>query len=316
MASLDPARLAAIERVVPRFEVINTNQNTYAVRDLNFELAALCRRNRDGSLARRASRHQRLQYIANTLNELGFRYMRADSLKPKHVHALVAFWQARDISNATLHNYMSDVRWWAEKVGRSKMMHPSNAAYGIPPRVYGNENKAKYLSEKQFERLQDPYVRMSARLQQAFGLRREESIKFQPEYADRTDFIALKGTWTKGGRPREIPIVEPEQRALLNQVHAFVGSGSLIPSRLLYKHQAQRYDKCVAAAGFNNFHGLRHSYAQRRYQQLTGWPCPAAGGLKRKELSPQQHEIDIAVRLQISKELGHNRIEITATYLG
>lgn len=41
---------------------------------------------------------------------------------------------------------------------------------------------------------------MSLQLQQAFGLRREESIKFQPRYADRGDHIALKGSWTKGGR--------------------------------------------------------------------------------------------------------------------
>jgi hypothetical protein len=47
---------------------------------------------------------------------------------------------------------------------------------------------------------------MSLRLQAAFGLRREEAVKFQPSYADRGDRLALKASWCKGGRAREIPV--------------------------------------------------------------------------------------------------------------
>jgi len=56
----------------------------------------------------------------------------------------------------------------------------------------------------------DPYVRISLMLQQEFGLRREEAIKFQPAYADKRDHIQLKGSWTKGGRERTIPILTAE----------------------------------------------------------------------------------------------------------
>ena len=52
---------------------------------------------------------------------------------------------------------------------------------------------------------------MSLKLQAAFGLRREESIKIRPEWADRGDRLALKASWTKGGREREIPIRTAEQ---------------------------------------------------------------------------------------------------------
>ena len=41
---------------------------------------------------------------------------------------------------------------------------------------------------------------MSLELQRAFGLRREEAMKFQPSYADQKDHITLKASWTKGGR--------------------------------------------------------------------------------------------------------------------
>ncbi|VAW81897.1 hypothetical protein MNBD_GAMMA13-455 [hydrothermal vent metagenome] len=61
-------------------------------------------------------------------------------------------------------------------------------------------------------------------------------------------------------------------------------------------------------------HGLRHAYAQNRYEEITGWKCPAAGGPSKKSLTPQQREIDQAARLTISQELGHERAQIIAAY--
>ena len=47
---------------------------------------------------------------------------------------------------------------------------------------------------------------MSLELQSAFGLRREEAIKFAPRYADKGDHLLLKASWTKGGKARTIPV--------------------------------------------------------------------------------------------------------------
>jgi hypothetical protein len=63
-------------------------------------------------------------------------------------------------------------------------------------------------------------------------------------------------------------------------------------------------------------HGLRHAYAQARYEELTGWPAPLVGGPTRNELTREQRERDREVRLEISKEMGHGRIQIMVTYLG
>jgi hypothetical protein len=63
-------------------------------------------------------------------------------------------------------------------------------------------------------------------------------------------------------------------------------------------------------------HGLRHAYAQNRYEELTGWRAPTAGGPDSKSLSPEQREIDREARLTISRELGHEREAVSAAYLG
>ena len=50
--------------------------------------------------------------------------------------------------------------------------------------------------------------------------------------------------------------------------------------------------------------------------ELTGWKAPAAGGPTAKQLIADQKVIDRQARLAISRELGHEREQITAVYLG
>jgi site-specific recombinase XerC len=284
--------------------------------DLAYTLRQLCLRNRDGSHATQADRQRSLSLAARQLREAGFRQMRTTSLKGKHVEALLQRWQAEGLSAGTLKNRMAHLRWWAEKVGKAGILPTDNTKLGIPERRYAtNESKAKEIGNR-LGRITDPHVRMSLRLQAAFGLRREESIKFQPRYADRGDHIAIKGSWAKGGRDRAVPITTQEQRAVLDEARRLAGLGSLIPSHKTYIQQRHVYDGECKAAGLSNMHGLRHRYAQMRYEVLTGWRAPAAGGPGKTQLSSSQRMSDQHARQQISRELGHERMKVTAIYLG
>jgi integrase len=177
------------------------------------------------------------------------------------------------------------------------------------------ENKAKELGDG-LDRIIDAHVRMSPKLQAAFGLRREESIKFRSSVADQGDHIFIKGSWAKGGRDRVIPITTPEQRAVLDEAIRLAGSGSLIPAHKTYIQQRQVYDGQCKRVGLSNMHGLRHRYAQMRYEALTGWASPKAGGPRVAQLDSAQRQKDRLARQQISRELGHERSAVTAVYLG
>ena len=287
------------------------------MRDLNHQLRQICLKNRDGSYATQAQRLWLLSLITNQLHELGYRQLAADSLKPKHVEALTQHWLAEQLAIATIKNRMSALRWWAMKVNRQNVIARTNDHYGIPNRQFvTNESKAKTVTADVLEKVRDTHVRMSLELQQAFGLRREEAIKFIPSYADRGDTLVLKDTWTKGGKAREIPIRTPAQRVILNRAHELAGRGSLIPADRNYVEQLRIYEGHTGRAGLSKLHGLRHAYAQQRYQELTGLPSPAAGGPGSNALTREQKILDAAARLIISRELGHEREGVTAVYLG
>ena len=222
-----------------------------------------------------------------------YRGMTARSLKPKHVDALFKHWFAQDLSIGTIKNRMAVIRWWAQKVDKQNVVASSNEHYGIPDqRFVTNESKAKSVTRSQLDKVRDEHVRMSLELQQTFGLRREAAMKFQPNFADRGDHLVLKASWTKGGRERVIPVRTEGQRNVLDRAHRLAGFGSLIPGNRNYVHQMRVYEGNILRAGLSQMHGLRHAYAQNRYQELTGWKAPAAGGPCNNSLTSEQRTVD------------------------
>jgi len=294
-----------------------TENGKYTVRGLNHQLKTLCRNNREGSYGTQVRRERELTLMANELHQLGYRGMKSHSLKPKHVETLVGRWLEKEVAAGTIKNRMAAFRWWARKVNRQNVVARSNDHYGIPNRIFvTNINKAKSISKVDLAKVRDEHVQMSLELQQAFGLRREEAIKFIPSYADQGDHLVLKPSWTKGGKARVIPIRTPEQREVLDRARKLAGKGSMIPSNRNYVQQLRIYEGHTIRVGLSKMHGLRHAYAQRRYEELTGWKSPAAGGPISESLTSEQRELDLEVRLVISRELGHERRQVVSVYLG
>jgi hypothetical protein len=178
------------------------------------------------------------------------------------------------------------------------------------------------------ERITDISIKTSILLQAAFGLRREECLKFNPSWADRGHYIVLKGSWCKGGQQRTVSVLNQKQRDVLDKSRVVAGFGSLIPPHRTYIQQLKAYENLTHKVGLFKLHGLRHKYAQERYFLLTGWLSPSDGGLTKQSvlqsssdvLSDQRKQTwidsDHNARLIISQELGHHREDITALYLG
>ena len=264
-----------------------------------------------------------VKQMIRELHEGGYQVSNINHLKPRHADYLIKRWQDRGISAATIKNRLAQIRFIGKAIKKPMLLPKSNDALNIGRRIYvGKVSKA--LNDIDIDKFSDPFIRYSVRLQQHFGLRREESIKFIASHADTGYYIQLSASWTKGGVERDIPITTPEQRALIDEIKIFVKRGcSLIPTGKTYANQRDLYMAQVYKSGYQNLHRLRHAYAQRRYLALAneltggkGWPCPHAGGKSPKEMPPEERAIDRQVRLLISNELGHSREDITSIYLG
>jgi len=277
-------------------------------------LSAL-KHNRDGSFTTQANRKSILLQINKELASLGFDKVTAKNFGNKHFYALRDFYQKKGLSVATIKNRFACLRWLGKKLGKDLI---DNKKLGLDNRKYSDNsiNKAKDIDVAKLELLGNERQRLAIQLQREFGLRREESLKFQPSYADKKTHIELKPSWTKGGRARVVPITNSNQRALLKRVHEVAKKGSLIEESKTYKQAMESFTTNCQRADIKNVHGFRHAYAQQRYRELTGRECPKAGGLCSKELTSEQKKQDFESRMIISEELGHSREEITVQYLG
>ena len=283
----------------------------------NGDLVKLTWRHRENSYSTQRARRVIVGMIAQQLGDMGFKRLKAKNLKEKHAVALIERWKGEGLSAGTLKNRMGVLRWMYEKVNKTWMLAGRNADYGIENRRYQTGvNRARELTPESLAGIKSEHVQLSVEMQRAFGLRREEAMKVRVAWADRGTYLKLEGSWTKGGRERTVPIRTEAQRELLGRARGLTGSGSLIPPGSKYIEHLKLYENQTAAAGLEKLHGLRHAYAQERYRDFTGWAAPAAGGPTSEQLTDEEKDRDRHARMEISRELGHGREQITVVYLG
>ena len=287
------------------------------MRDLNFDLKRLQAAHDDGSHGTRTARSYALAQIGG--HPARTRLQRASGRPGSGASTSWRWckkWKRQGRSIGTMKNRTAHIRWWAKRIDRPGVV-PSNGELGIANREYvTNQDRSAVLDPEKLARVKDLHVAMALRLEATFGLRREEAIKFTPARDDRGGCIRLKGSTTKGGRPREVPVRHAAQRGLLDEARRLVGSGALIPPQRTYKQQLKVYESQTRDAGLYRMHGLRHAYALERYEEITGWKAPAAGGPRRRTLTGARRRIDTAARRSIAEELGHSRLGVAGVYLG
>lgn len=157
-----------------------------------------------------------------------------------------------------------------------------------------------------------------AELAREFGLRTKESSLLNAHAALRQ--AAEHGVvsivdGTKGGRPRDIPLTNPERQiAVLQRAADAQGSArAVMPGDKNWKQWKENglreTRETLQQHGIERLHDLRSAYACERYETLTGHAAPCLGGDAPKDA-------DRAARMQIASELGHGRTDITNSYLG
>jgi integrase len=137
------------------------------------------------------------------------------------------------------------------------------------------------------------WLGLAAELREQFGLRAKESL-LSTEVRD--DRLVVRGA--KGGRPREIPIRNDSQQALLARIQDHLkreDKMSLVPADMSLKqglkHQSNILYRLGATKGNRaHAHAARHEYAQQMAKEGQS-------------------------KSAISQELGHGRQEVVSHYV-
>ncbi|MBL0292225.1 MAG: hypothetical protein IPQ15_16695 [Betaproteobacteria bacterium] len=139
-------------------------------------------------------------------------------------------WTAEGLSPGTVKNRMTELRWWAEKIGKPNVVAKSNDVYGIPDRRYvTNVSKARPLTAGDLAQVADPYPGYPPPT--AGGVYLVAKSRSRSSWPGRTVATGLcpRQLGPKAVMPGEIPIRHVEQRQVLDE-RRVAGRGSLIPA--------------------------------------------------------------------------------------
>jgi len=295
---------------------------------------------KDNGKARRTVSHKTRDDRAKSLflcfrtlrDKLGYSIDNPANLKPKHVEALVRYWESDGLSASTIQTRMSFLRAFADWIGKPGMITASENYVehaASVKRTYAADRdkgwKANGIDVEAKLRqisIAEPFVGMQLKVASAFGLRRKEAIMFAPYLQDLGDILVVD-RGAKGGRARVVAIDTAEKRAIVDEAKAFVlaiGAGktghigepgkTLKQSLSKYSHTMSRLGITVKEAGTTG-HGLRHQFACDRLED-QGIVAPVRGGQSDQADTEEQH---VAYR-KVSEELGHSRESVIAAYAG
>lgn len=278
-----------------------------------------------------ATKKQRENVLELFLRELylqDFQPVNVTSLREKHIQVVLQQWEGT-ISPETLTVRVSILRTFFTWIGKKGILDDPGKYLNNPASLKRSliatrdkswsgqgvdiEKKILLVDNK------NPVVGLQFRLQLAFGLRPRESWLLKPHMADKGVYLAV--AWgTKGGRSRSnVPIDTEKKRQLIDLAKTYAPSlkDSTIPKQYDLKGWRRHFYYVCECCGITRndgitAHGLRHEYANNKYEDITQQASPVRGGDKNKV----DKALDSAARSDIAEDLGHSREVITGAYIG
>ena len=292
----------------------STPKNEGIYRALIDQLDKLARHNRQGSFRTKDRYYGAMKRFCSYLAHR-YRLQKLVNISGKHLVSYVAHMQMTGKSASTIKTDLAAIRFFHDLMD-AKYRLPANDELGIEleRRRFGQADRT--WTPPEFNRLlaaalaEDRYDYVLAfYLARYAGLRIHECCRIDTAIAEgalRESAITIKG---KGGKVRTVPINDAIAVALREQLRRTErGHKLLVPDdmptheaiyriqKFLLDHRKELRDKGDDRP--LTFHGLRHTYAAEKYQELVD------SGMS-----------ELSAHLAVSQFLGHERPDVTDIYL-
>lgn len=264
-----------------------------------------------------------------TIENSKFKIQNLLNIDQRHIKAVTDSWTRGELSASTIQTRTSILKWLATGLGKRGLIQDMSY-YGIADdavkRTYVAQVDKSWsghavLSSEIISKAMtlDVWVGNHLNLMKEFGLRIQEAVMLNPEESDHGDSLFVEHG-TKGGRTRIVPIGTTEQRKALDAAKVLAERSSIkcmCPPNKKVDQAIRRIHYICGTLGITKAklgvtpHGLRHQYANDKYEKVSGNPSAVRGG---KSIIDRAR--DEEARRQVTQDLGHVRLNITAAYTG
>lgn len=273
---------------------------------------------------------RRMRAIIRELPRIGMHLQNLSHFSPKQARALTDHYVAKGASAATIQNYATVMRRFLIWMGKTNSLPQVSefVADAVAVRRSYVATAPKTLAAAGFDRQRlyqvareevDEIFAAQLELAIEFGLRAKEMCHIRPAESDKVVALhVFRGT--KNGHERHVQIATESQRRALErakEVAANSRDGTLTWPRLTWEQVERRLRYYAEKVGLTKegefhttIHGLRHEFANDLYFRLSGHLSPVVSGL------PVDPAIDAPTRLEVSRQMGHQRGDVVVSYCG
>ena len=278
------------------------------------QLDRIFRHNRQGSFHTKRRYYEAMKRFCAYLADV-YHLQKLSNISGKHLVSYVIYLQSTGKSASTIKTDLAAIRFFHDKMDH-KYTLPSNDELGITleRRRFGQDDRTWSMTE--FNKMLGKALAidrydfiLALYLARYAGLRIHECFRIDTATAERAlreNAITVKG---KGGKVRTVPINEKIAIAMRKQLERTPrGHKLLVPDDMptdrainhlqffIMRHRDEVQD--VDSDRPMTFHGLRHTYAAEKYQELVN-----------NGKSP------LDAHFEVSRLLGHERPDVTNIYL-
>lgn len=299
---------------------MSREENIY--RNLKTQIDKIAKHNRQGAYKTKERYHEAVNRFCKFLAR-EFGTQKFSNISDKHLGRYVDQMQSRGLSASTIKTELSGIRFFHDKLEYPRNQLSDNTMFDLEKRQFGGVDKA--WSHDEYKAFKDLcHVRGKDRIAQIAtlarneGLRIHETLKLDRSQAERALKTGVLHVVGKGGRERDVPLSMESKEMLQERIQEvergqklYVAEGEkthlvikqvqnwINRNREHFQNQSrhQGRDEGEAIIESITFHGLRHAYAQKRYQEAI------ERGLN-----------DRKARLEVSELLGHERDDVTRIY--
>lgn len=280
--------------------------------NLKIQVNAVFKHSHECSFKTRETYQERVDMFAKFL-AIEYHKKNIKKISNEHLTHYVQYMQKAGLSTSYVTTTMSAIRYFYKKSVGEKFKIKSNRALGVNIRSKKERTgKDRAILDSDYNALLSDTVssgnkeyEYALRLGLTFGLRIHEFYKFrksQINQALKSGELLIKG---KGGFVRSLPLGMTEidlLKEVLRQVKSdndriFVQKKEKTHRKIEDLQEYIRESRSREDSSYT-YHSLRHAYAQKLYRDLL-----------------KQGLSEFEARMIVSRRLGHDRIDITETYL-
>ena len=279
------------------------------------QLDRIFRHNRQGSVHTKRRYYEAMKRFCAYLADV-YHLQKLSNISGKHLVSYVIYLQDTGKSASTIKPDLAAIRFFHDKMSNPKYRLHTNAelAVELERRFIGGTDRTWSMTE--FNKMLGKALAidrydfiLALYLARYAGLRIHECFRIDTAMAERAlreNAITIKG---KGGKVRTVPINEQIAIAMRKQLERTPrGHKLLVPDDMptdrainhlqffIMKHRDEVRD--VDSDRPMTFHGLRHTYAAEKYQELV-----------------DSGKGPLDAHFEVSRLLGHERPDVTNIYL-